>query len=58
MIERESRGGGGNGSKSTERDLRAIGRMDVNIFQRVGSLLKLRIGLQDDVILVELGVNG
>src|SRR5260370_32871145 len=57
MIERESGVGGGEACESAERDLRSVGRLHVNIFQRIRILLELRIHFQDHVILIELGKN-
>src|SRR5216683_1936278 len=57
MIERESGVAGVEACESAERDLRSVGRLDVNIFQRIRILLELRIHFQDHVILIELGKN-
>src|SRR5258708_40271950 len=54
MIEREGGGAGVETREGAERDLRAVGRLYVNVFQRIGILLELRIDFQNDVILVEL----
>src|SRR6267154_198448 len=43
--------------KGAERDLRAVGRFYINIFQRIRILLELRIDFHDHVILIELGKN-
>src|SRR6267143_177314 len=57
MIECEGGGAGLETRKGAERDLCAVGRLYVNVFQRIGILLELRIDFQDHVILVELGKN-
>src|SRR5467141_466874 len=57
MIECEGGGAGLETRKRAERDLCAIGRLYVNVFQRIGILLELRIDFHDHVILVELGKN-
>ncbi len=44
--------------EGAERHLRAIRGFDVNILQRFGILLKLRIDFHDDVILVQLREDG
>src|SRR5260370_38206166 len=54
MIEREGGGAGVETREGAERDLRTVGRLYVNVFQRIGILLELRIDFQNDVILVEL----
>src|SRR5258706_7932206 len=57
MIECEGGGAGLETRKGAERDLCAVGRLYVNVFQRIGILLELRIDFHDHVILVELGKN-
>ena len=43
--------------KALERHLRAVRRLHVNVFQRVGILLKARIHFQNHVILIQLREN-
>ena len=40
-----------------ERNLLADGGFDVNIFERIGMLLELRVNFENDAILVELREN-
>src|SRR5260370_37823681 len=54
MIEREGGGAGVETREGAERDLRTVGRLYGNGFQRIGILLELRIDFKNDVILVEL----
>src|SRR3989440_1851928 len=52
---------GGAGLETRERaegNLRAVGGFYVNVFQRIGVLLELRIHFDDDVILVQLSKDG
>src|SRR5258708_33145618 len=58
MIERQSVVARVKPREGAERDLRAVGGFYVNVFQRIGILLELRIHFQDHVVLVELGKNG
>src|SRR5713226_5820273 len=58
MVEREGGVAGVETRESAERNLRAVGRLYIDIFQRIRILLKLRIDFQDNVILIELGKNG
>src|SRR5258708_18255442 len=58
MIERQSVVARVKPREGAERDLRAVGGFYVNVFQRMGILLELRIHFQDHVVLVELGKNG
>src|SRR5260370_23486033 len=58
MIEREGGVARVETRESAERYLRAVGRLYIDIFQRIRILLKLRIDFQDNVILIELGKNG
>ena len=44
--------------EGTERNLRAVGGFDVEVFQSLGILLELRINFEDDVILVQLRKDG
>src|SRR5207245_6067312 len=57
MIQREGGVAGIKAREGTERDLRAVGRFYVNIFQRIRILLELRIHFQNHMILIELGKN-
>src|SRR5258708_39477832 len=57
MIERQSGVARIKARKGAERDLRAVGRFYVNVFQRIVILLELRIDFHDHMILIELGKN-
>src|SRR5207245_10004567 len=57
MIQREGGVAGIKAREGTERNLRAVGRLYINIFQRIRILLELRIHFQNHVILIELGKN-
>src|SRR5258708_7530435 len=57
MIESESGVARIKAREGAERDLRAVGRFYVNVFQRIRILLELRIDFHDHVILIELGKN-
>src|SRR5260370_28482068 len=57
MIKRQSGVARIKARKGAERDLRAVGRFYVNVFQRIGILLELRIDFHDHMILIELGKN-
>src|SRR6266403_4219495 len=57
MIERQSGVARIKAREGAERDLRAVGRFYINIFQRIRILLELRIDFHDHVILIELGKN-
>src|SRR6266478_6823026 len=58
MIERQSRVARVKPREGAERDLRAVGRFYINIFQRIRILLELRVHFEDHVILIELRENG
>src|SRR6266436_2832358 len=57
MIERQSRVARVKPRERAERDLRAVGRFYINIFQRIRILLELRVHFEDHVILIELSKN-
>src|SRR5579859_6256665 len=57
MIQGERGGIGFDASEGGKRNLRAVGGVDVNILERIGILLELRVHFHDDVILIELRVN-
>src|SRR5260370_22277322 len=57
MIERQSGVARIKARKGAERDLRAVGRFYVNVFQRIGILLELRIDFHDHMTFIELGKN-
>src|SRR6267143_3139804 len=57
MIEREGGIARIEAREGAERDLRAVGGFYINILQRIGILLELRIDFHDHVILIELGKN-
>src|SRR5260370_12675443 len=58
MIEREGGVGRVEAREGGERELRAVGRLYIDIFERIRILLELRIDFQNHVILVKLRKNG
>ena len=58
MIQGEGSGISFDSREGRQRNLRAVRGVDINIFERIGILLKLRVHFHDDVILIELRING
>ena len=58
MIQRERRAARLHAREGTQRNLRTGGGVHVNIFQRIGILLELRIDFHHHVILIELREDG
>ena len=58
MVQRQRRGGRLEPRERAQWNLGAVRRFYINIFQRIGILLELRIHLQHHVILIQLRKNG
>src|ERR1700731_744479 len=58
MVQRQSGGPGLETRERAEGHLRAVGGLYVNVFQRIGVLLELRIHFDDHVILIQLSEDG
>src|SRR5665213_3356858 len=57
MVDRQRLGLGRKVREGTHRNLRAAGRRDVDLLQRTGVGLELRLDLEDDLVLAGRGID-
>src|SRR2546427_5164466 len=58
MVQRQRSDAGLETRERAEGHLRAVGGFYINVFQRIGVLLELRIHFDDNVILIQLSEDG